>query len=280
MAPIVFNGKEFANKIEIEVRDRVVKLTEKLGRRPKLTSIYNPNHEPSRIYTRIKEKKAGEMGIDFVSTPISNSFNPAGLRDLILRLNVGFTVDGIMIQLPLLPDTRDLESEIVELIDSRKDIDGLRPDSYLLPATVRAVIAILDEAMRLTRTVPVSLAVVGNKGTVGRRIEIEIEKRGKMIVFGMDREDFDIEKLKTADVVISATGRPGLITRDMVKDPPSPDGLRRGERGVIAIDVGSPQGDFDFASVSPKASFITPVPGGVGPVTVVSLFENLVEVLK
>lgn len=159
--------------------------------------------------------------------------------------------DGIIIQLPY-PNS----SELISHIPLEKDVDGLREESLYKPAVVRAVLEILA----VNNFLNLSTIIIGNEGFVGKRLQKELH------CDGMDKDDFDptSPRLRGASVIISCTGQAGLIKPEMVKD------------GVVAIDVGYPKGDFD-PQVAEKASFFTPVPGGVGPVTVVMLFKNLVD---
>jgi methylenetetrahydrofolate dehydrogenase (NADP+) / methenyltetrahydrofolate cyclohydrolase len=234
---MIFDGRRFARELELQLPSK----------RGKLAVIYDPNNEAARVYTKIKEKKAKELGVEFAKFMMNNV--QGTMDDLIRELDKDPSVDGIMIQLPY-PNS----AELIKLIDAKKDVDGLREDSPFVPATVRAVLEILKLS-----TTPGVVLVVGGRGEVGKRLLRELPG-----ALGMDKDDFDVRKIKRADVVISCTGREGLIKPEMVKD------------GVVAIDVGYPKGDFD-AKVAEKAAFFTPVPGGVGPVTVACLFKNLLE---
>jgi methylenetetrahydrofolate dehydrogenase (NADP+)/methenyltetrahydrofolate cyclohydrolase len=210
----------------------------------------------------MKAKKAEEFGVEFEKFPITNLNNQKKIKSQILKFNRDEDVDGIIIQMPL--GTKN-DPELIGQIDLNKDVDGMRRESGVMPATVRAVIEILNFAKSFVGGKQIlnskyNTLVVGNKGLVGARIQEELNCEG------MDKDDFDPKKLMTADAIISATGVASLINGQMVKD------------GVICIDVGYPKGDFD-PSTALKAGFFTPVPGGVGPVTVVSLFANLVELL-
>jgi methylenetetrahydrofolate dehydrogenase (NADP+)/methenyltetrahydrofolate cyclohydrolase len=214
----------------------------------------------------MKAKKAEEFGVEFEKFPITNLNDQINIKTQIQKFNRDEVVDGIIIQMPL--GTKN-DPELIKQIDLNKDVDGMRRESGVMPATVRAVLEILKYAFYNTPHPPLNLRggagggnilVIGNKGLVGSRIQEELGCEG------MDKDDFDPKKLMTADAIISATGVASLINGQMVKD------------GVICIDVGYPKGDFD-PSTALKAGFFTPVPGGVGPVTVVSLFANLVELL-
>lgn len=215
-------------------------LTESLGRRPKLVTVSDMNNLGSVGYTKVKKRLAERIGVDFEVKE----------RPDMANWNADSTVDGIMIQLPY-PNS----DELIHQIDVNKDVDGLRDDSKYLPATVKAVLEIMKEAGVKNGK---EVVVIGNRGEVGRRLQRILECQG------MDKEDFDVEVVKRAHVIVSATGVAGLISVDMV------------DEGVVVIDVGYPEGDVAQV-VATKARFFTPVPGGVGPMTVVMLFENLVE---
>jgi methylenetetrahydrofolate dehydrogenase (NADP+)/methenyltetrahydrofolate cyclohydrolase len=257
MKVVVFDGREFADNEIKRLRDEVIKIEARLGRKLKLVTIYNPEHGPSRVYTKIKENMAGTIGIEFQKFSIFNL--QFSINDLIIKLNIDKTVDGIMIQMPLLDSDRD--KDLRNLISPEKDVDGLNPDSNVMPATVRAVMEILQVAQRHSGAKAQSIFIVGNKGLVGARLQKELKCEG------MDKEDWEPKRLKDAEVIISATGMAKLINGQMVK------------KGVIAIDVGYPKGDFDPSTLL-RASFFTPVPGGVGPVTVAMLFANLVDLCQ
>ncbi len=199
-------------------------------RKAKLAIFLDPNNISGAKYVQKKIELAKRLGVEIVMNKIAGD------------------EDGIMVQLPH-PNAKELISQI----PPEKDVDGLREDSPFMPAVVRAVKEIL-------KNLPGEILVIGSKGFVGRKL---------MQVFpdaiGMDIDDFSADKLKTADVIISATGQKNLIDSDMVRD------------GFIAIDVGYPDAEFTPAALT-KASFYTPVPGGVGPVTVAMLFANLLRV--
>lgn len=226
---MIFDGKKFAEEI-------ISKLPKK---KAKLAIFLDPSNVSGAKYVEKKVEVGKRLGVEIVMNKIDGD------------------EDGIMVQLP-----HPKASELISQIPPEKDVDGLREDSPFRSATVMAVLAVLGEAKRTRRDL-VRLVIVGSRGFVGRKLCHEFRTANYGLV-GMDKEDFDPEKIKMADVVISATGRVGLIKPDMVKD------------GVVAIDIGYPKGDFD-PEVAKKASFFTPVPGGVGPVTVAMLFANLLN---
>ena len=246
--PVVFDGKKFAREIE-ESLPKV---------KARLVSIYDANNPGAVKYTEIKEKKASELGIEFEKIQISN--DKSQVKTKIQILNKDKSVNGIMIQMPF-PNAKFL----IDLIDPRKDVDGLREDSPYLPAVVRAVCEILNSKYEIPNKFKIKnpkIVVVGSKGMVGKRLIKVLDVRYS--VSGMDKDDFSVERLKQADVIISATGQADLIKGNMVKN------------GFVAIDLGYPKAEFTPSALL-RASFYTPVPGGVGPVTVAMLFKNLVE---
>ncbi len=225
---MIFDGKAFA-------QDLISKLPHK---KAKLAIFLSDDNVSGARYVKIKTEIAKRLGVKIVMNKIDGD------------------EDGIMVQLPH-PNAQ----EIISKIPPEKDVDGLRDDSPFLPAAVLAVKKILTSPLPPLLSLGEGNArgevvIVGSRGFIGRKL---------MQVFpmaiGMDKEDFDPEKIKDFDIIISATGQESLIKE--IKE------------GTICIDLGFPRGDFD-PSTALRASFFTPVPGGIGPVTVACLFENLI----
>ncbi len=221
---MIFDGKKFAEEI-------ISKLPK---REAKLVIFLDPENVSGAKYVQKKIELAKRLGVEIVMNKIDGN------------------EDGIMVQLPH-PNARELISQI----PPEKDVDGLKEGSLYLPAVVRAVKEVLLSLQE--DLLQKKIVVVGARGFVGRKLTQVFSN-----ATGMDKDDFDAEKIKVADVVISATGEKNLIDGDMVRD------------GFIAIDVGYPDAEFTPAALA-KASFYTPVPGGVGPVTVAMLFANLLN---
>ncbi|KKU95506.1 MAG: Methenyl tetrahydrofolate cyclohydrolase / NADP-dependent methylene H4F dehydrogenase, partial [Candidatus Gottesmanbacteria bacterium GW2011_GWA1_48_13] len=226
-----FDGRKFA--------EGIISMLPK--KKAKLAIFLDPSNVSGAKYVEKKVEVGKRLGVEIVMNKIDGD------------------EDGIIVQLP-----HPRAKELITNISPEKDVDGLREDSLYLPAVVRAIVEILynspsDPPLKLRGGRKGVILIVGCHGFVGRKL---------MQVFpnavGMDKEDFDIEKIKTANVVISCTGQVGLIQSDMVCD------------GLVAIDVGYPEAEFTPEALA-KASFYTPVPGGVGPVTVAMLFKNLLE---
>lgn len=252
-------------------QEKLVEKIKTLPKTPKVVSFLIGSDAPSVLYTNIKQKKAEEIGIKFeaIRLPVETEFEE--VAEKIRDLNDEKDVDGIMVQLPLPEEFlkgRD-EHELLELIDGKKDVDGLTTKGKFLSATARSVISILeDENIEVKGK---KVVVVGASDLVGKPVATELEKMGAEVKM-CDSKTENIRLLTIeADILISATGVPKLIKGHMVKN------------GAVVIDVGAEKvdgkvvGDVDFESVEPLASRITPVPGGVGPMTVISLMENAVE---
>lgn len=278
MDPKIVDGKAIAEKRQQALIEKVSVLQVK----PKVVSILIGDDPPSVLYVGLKQKKAHQIGIEFEIKQFPDNISYNSISKLISDLNQDANVTGIMIQLPLPKiflqgrQTKDLLSQI-SLV---KDVDGLRLDSSFLPAAVKAVTIILEEEK--IEVIDKKCVVIGSSDLLGKPIARELTKLGGNVEI-CDSRTIDLSgQTRKADILVSATGVAGLITGQMVKE------------GVIIIDVGvmvieslfseasrdkqgKVLGDVDFASVAPKAFKITPVPGGVGPITVISLMENVVK---
>src|SRR5260221_5205317 len=256
-----FNGKQFAAEKEKILAEKISKLKST----PKLVSILIGTDKASVLYTNLKQKTAKRIGIDFEIKKFKDDVSVDDLIDLINKLNKDKKVNGIMVQLPLPEKLKTKTKKILNSIDPKKDVDGLASKSYFTAATGRAISEIVKFVITPLAYVGKKAAVVGADGMVGKSATTELKKLGfKVTECDVDTRDL-YAKLHEVDIVVSATGVPDLIKGEMLKE------------GVIAIDVGAPVGDFNFKSVAKVASFVTPVPGGVGPVTIICLLENLVE---
>lgn len=265
----IFNGKDFAKKIEEQLVLKSVEL-EKVGITPKLAIFYIGENEASEKYIELKQSAGRRIGIDVDLYKVYYRKDPNQIIQLIKFLDSDPMVHGVMIQLPMPKAKLEYKEKFFNAISVEKDVDGHRKDSLFEPATVKAIIKIIEEAKVIKE---MKVLVVGSKGEVGSRLMTGLEKRGYKAL-GYDKKDHRgaqkqkealVLATKEADVIVSVTGIAGLISTDMV------------EKDVIIIDVGSPKPEVDFENIKEKAAFITPVPGGVGPVTVVSLLENVIE---
>lgn len=208
-------------------------------------------------YVRLKKEMGERLG---VIVHVVFASDKEELERMIVEANKDEMIDGILVQLPIMGVDRGEVEKILEKIRPSKDIDGLNSKSSFTPAVVRAVEKVI-EVFRVEEDQ--KIALVGCKGMVGKRVAQKLKELDLEFV-GFDRGD-DLQKLKDFEVIITATGVAGLITEEMVSEK------------FVGIDLGYPLPEFSEGAVS-KALLITPVPGGVGPMTVVSLFDNLAEI--
>ncbi len=265
---MIINGQALALKKEEKLKLEVDKLSDK-GIKLKLAVIVFSDDQAGLLYSRLKQDACKRVGIGFEKYVVDFKED---LGELINRLNQDELVTGIMIQHPGIKwgkrqgmsrkEFKAWWKDLVEKIDKKKDVDGLRKNSNFELATIKAVMELINKNISSRDGM---LIVVGAKGFVGKRLVSRLKKEGYMVK-GLDMGDDLDKECKKAYVLISATGKNNLIKARMVK------------KGAVVIDLGWPKGDVEFEKVSQKASLITPVPGGVGPLTVVSLLENLVSV--
>lgn len=259
----IFDGRLFAAEKEVSLGLKVLGLKAR-GVYPKLASILVGNNPASELYVNLKKKAAERIGAEVDIYFISEKTKLDEIILLIDTLNTDEDVHGIMVQLPLPKPISQFKDQIIEAIDPKKDVDGLRSNSQFLHPTSKAVVDILKFAEKGLEVSPKTVCVVGATGMVGTPLVKELRIEGYEVV-ECDSKTADLkEKTLKGEVLISTTGIPDLINKDMVK------------KDAIVIDVGSPKGDVE-EGVEKKASFMTPVPGGVGPVTISALLENLIS---
>lgn len=267
---ILFDGKKIAFKKEEKLKLKVGELLKK-GIIPKLVSIMIGENPESEVYLRLKGEAAERVGIKLEVVRFSEEVKSKKVIKYIEKLNKDPKVHGIMAQLPL-PE----KLKILGAIAPSKDVDCLTPENLgllmmgkprFLPAVVKAVIEIIENLKGK------NVCVVGASNLVGKPLAMILLSLGATVTICQDTTKNLCEFTKKADILISATGVPGLIKKEMVKPE------------AVLIDVGEKRvgnkvlGDVD-KKIKEVASFLTPVPGGVGPVTVVCLLENLIEVFS
>lgn len=265
----IIDGKKLAQEREKKLRQKIAKL--KIKKTPMVISILVGDDAPSHQYTNMKQKKGAQLGIDFQPRHLKENTTYQELKGYINKLNQDNNVDGIMVQLPLPQKyfSKEDTKNLLQLISPKKDIDGLTNKGKFLPAVVRAVIEILEDENITVKNKKV--VVLGASDLIGKPVAYLLEKKGGIITVVNSKTVNPKELTKQADIVIAATGKPQILKGDMVKD------------GAIIIDVGAVKvgdkivGDVDFETVSKKAGKITPVPGGVGPMTVICLMENIIS---
>ncbi len=274
----ILDGKAFANELGQNLKEKVKKLKEE-GITPHFCVINIGDDPASKIYVRTKKRRAEKMGIiqDIYQMPADTE--QAEALALIDKLNADPTINGVMVQLPA-PKQIDAD-ELLERIDPNKDVDGLTPanigrlwmeNHFVEPATAEGIIALLKHyQIKLDGK---NVVVVGRSNIVGKPLAaLMLEQNATVTICHLHTQNLG-EITKKADIVVSATGQAFLITADMVKD------------GAVVVDVGMNHvngklvGDVDFDNVKEKASYITPVPGGVGPLTVQFLMEAVVKLTR
>lgn len=293
---MILDGKHIAQTIRAELREQIASIVSKGLRAPKLAVIIVGHNPASETYVANKIKACAEVGIEAERVALEAEITEEELLAEVERLNKDASVDGFIVQLPL-PEHIN-ESAILSAIDYRKDVDGLTPENVgrtvqglpsLVSATPRGIRELL--ARYDIQTEGKHVVVIGRSNIVGKPIAMLLMQRPYLSLPGMSASSLgdatvtichsktrDLEAIcQTADIIIVAAGVPNLLTANMVRE------------GVVVIDVGinrveddSPRGyhlvgDVDFENVAPKASFITPVPGGVGPMTIVSLLQNTLQ---
>jgi len=258
-----FDGRAYAQEKEEKLKGLVSSLKKK-GITPKLVSLIIGDDQSSILYQHLKKKAAERIGAELEIINLKSEAKTETIAQMIRDKNSDKTVHGVMIQLPL-PDnfSKDDRNDLIYAIDRNKDVDGLRKDSMFTAPVVRAVFDALGSQDKSLK-----VAVVGAYGFEGEKITGKFKEMGFKNLFEIGRASSGYETLlRQADIVVSTTGRPSLIKPEMIK------------KGVVLIDVGSPVGDI-AKDCYDKASFVSPVPGGIGPATIANLIENMVEGVK
>ena len=275
----LIDGKELARKIRASLKVEVDEL-KRQGIIPKLAVIMVGDDKASSVYVRNKSRACDEIGIEFEEFLKGQDTTQEELLSLIQELNNREDVHGILLQSPI-PEHLDIR-EAFNLIDYRKDVDGFNPinvgrlsigEDAFISCTPHGVIRMLEEY-----NIPIEgkrAVVIGRSNIVGKPlVQCLLSKNATVTVCHSKTQNID-EITKEADILIAALGRPKFVKEDMVKsDAVVIDvGINRNEDGKLV-------GDVDFENVSKKASYITPVPGGVGPMTIAMLMENVVKAAK
>ena len=279
MAATVIDGKAVAASVRQRVRGEVEELTGQLGRPPGLATVLVGDDPASAIYVRRKREACEEVGIRSVHHEPDGSISEEELLGVVAELNASDEVDGILVQLPL-PDQIDTDA-IVAALDPDKDVDGLTPTSAgrlargepgLVPCTPRGIMELLDSAG--VDPAGKEAVIVGRSNLVGRPLFLLLLGANATVTVCHSRTADLGEVCRRAEILIAAAGQPRLIGAEMIR------------HGATVIDVGTNRtdeglvGDVDFDAVSEVAGAITPVPGGVGPMTIAMLLANTVQAAR
>ena len=275
---MIISGKELAASLKAQMAAEVATFEERYGRVPHLAVILVGEDPGSVSYVTGKAKASAEVGIKNTTIRRSETISEEELLGIIAELNADEAVDGILVQLPL---PKHIDSDkVIAAIDCSKDVDGFHPMNVaalwqkqpcVLPCTPKGIIKMLKVAG--VEIAGKNAVVIGRSNIVGLPVSKLLLDENATVTITHSRTKNLGEVTSKADILVVAIGRPKFVTADMV-----------GENAVV-IDVGvnrDPEtgklcGDVDFAAIEPKASVITPVPGGVGPMTICCLMENTIE---
>ena len=275
----ILNGKEVARKTKENLKSEVEKLN-KMGIYPKLAVIMVGNDSASQIYVKNKSKACDEIGVEFEEYLLQENTSQAELINLIEGLNNKKEINGILLQSPI-PRSLDI-NEAFRTILPEKDVDGFHPinvgklslgQDTFISCTPAGIIKILEEY-----NIDIegqNAVVIGRSNIVGKPMsQCLLNKNATVTICHSKTRDLP-NITRNADILVAAIGKPGFVTEDMVKE------------GAVVIDVGinrmpdgKLKGDVDFENVSKKVNYITPVPGGVGPMTIAMLMFNLIKAAK
>lgn len=286
----LLDGKEVSTKVKEDIKREAAELTAKLGRKPHLVAILVGNDGGSETYVASKMRNCEQVGFDSTNLRYDTDITEKELLEKINEINADDSIDGLIVQLPL-PKHIDPE-KVTEAIDYRKDVDGFHPINLgrmqrnlpcFIPATPYGIMLMLEHYG--IDTAGKKAVIVGRSNIVGSPMSILLARNSNpgnctVTLTHSRTKDLKAEVLQ-GDIVVAAIGKKNFVTADMVKE------------GAIVIDVGINRenstetksgfklyGDVDFEHVAPKSSWITPVPGGVGLMTIIGLLKNTLEAAK
>ena len=281
MATII-DGKAEAAAVRAAVRDEVGEFRRAHGFAPGLATVLVGDDPASAAYVRSKHKACAEVGIESIAHVLPESMTQQELVDLVLRLNRQSNVHGILVQLPL-PGNRDA-NWLIHRIDPRKDVDGFHPENVghlalrqfgLRPCTPRGIMTLLAHTDRPVRGR--NATIVGVSNHVGRPMALELLIAGCTVSSCHKFTPPEVleARVRDADILVVAVGRPGIVPGEWVKP-----GAVVIDVGINRLDDGRLVGDVGYDAATERASWITPVPGGVGPMTVATLMQNTIEAVE
>jgi methylenetetrahydrofolate dehydrogenase (NADP+) / methenyltetrahydrofolate cyclohydrolase len=274
----IIDGKILAEKIKDEVVKDVLKLN---GVRPNLAIILVGERHDSEIYVRLKEQEAKKVGIDTHLYRCAEAISELELLEVVRCLNEDEMIDAILIQLPL-PAAIDTDT-IIMAMDPAKDVDGFHPDNLarllsnchpdvVMPPVFAVVLEMLDSIN--CDVMNKKVCVISNSDIFGKSLVHVLTCRGAQVEMAKPDDKDLADKTRQADILVTAVGRREFIKKDMIKE------------GAVIIDVGINKkgdkvaGDVDFEDVKERAGYVSPVPGGVGPMTIAMAFRNIVAIYK
>lgn len=273
----IISGKELSKTIRQDVKEEVTKLHETYGKVPHLVVVLVGEDPASQSYVKAKKRACEKAGMKSTIIRKEDTITEEELLNIVDQLNNDADVHGILVQLPI-PKHID-ENKVINAIKQEKDVDGFHPlnvaaihtgEKGILPATPKGIITMLkstNQEIEGKRAL-----VIGRSNIVGKPVSMLLLKENATVTIAHSRTKNMKELALQSDILVAAVGRAHFVTADMVKE-----GAIVIDVGVNRTDEGKLVGDVDFENVKDKASFITPVPGGVGPMTIASLLQNTVE---
>ncbi len=255
------DGRAIAERVKNEIAQEIYKLD---GPRPNLAIILVGEREDSKLYVSLKQREAVKVGIDTHLYALDEDTTEDKLLETINFLNKDELIDGILVQLPL--PAKFNTDKVIAALDPKKDVDGFHPEhpDYVSSPVLASISACLEEIKFDYKNK--SACVLHNSDIFGLSVKKVLEEKGLKVILKEEPEQ--------ADLLISALGKPHFVKKEMIKE------------GAVLIDIGITKvdgkvlGDIDFEDVKDKASYITPVPGGIGPMTIAFLFKNALEIFK
>jgi len=276
MSAKIINGREIAKEIRQQTAKEIIKIKSKYGIVPNITTVKIGEDPASEMYLRLRDKACAEVGIKSIHKEFSKNVSEEEVLKSLIELNKDDCVHGILIQFPI--PQHISQDKLINNIDPRKDVEGFNPlnmgrtligDEYIIPCTPLSVLTILEHEKTLLKGK--DILIINHSNVVGKPLAALFLNRNATVsichVFTKDFKKYSVN----ADIIVTASGVAGLIKKEHIKN------------GVFLIDVGIIKtktgicGDVDFESVKDTAGKITPVPGGVGPVTVACSLRNMIK---
>jgi methylenetetrahydrofolate dehydrogenase (NADP+) / methenyltetrahydrofolate cyclohydrolase len=277
---IIINGNKIAQEIRLQVRDEAIAFKNKSGITPGLAVILVGDDPASQVYVGRKGKACAEVGFLSREYKLAADAPESRLLEIIAELNQDNLIHGILVQLPL--PKHISTDKIIAAIDPRKDVDGFHPfnvgglvsgNPLFVPCTPRGIMELINHTG--IKLVGKEAIVVGRSNIVGKPMALLLLAQHATVTICHSRTRDLPAVTRRADLLIAAVGKPEMITADMVKD-----GAVVIDVGVNRLESGKLAGDVAFSEVASKASYITPVPGGVGPMTIAMLIKNTLDAAR
>jgi methylenetetrahydrofolate dehydrogenase (NADP+)/methenyltetrahydrofolate cyclohydrolase len=282
MAAKILEGRELAAKLAGHIRKEVAQLRKRYGKPPHLASLFIGENPATKLYIASQQRVASEIGIEFHLYHLPKEVTQRGVVQLVERLNKDPEVTGMILHFPLPEQIR--RAEVLRHVNPLKDVDGLTAENagQVLLGHVRIGSCTAQAVMELIHETKIDLrgkeaVIVGHSELVGKPVGLMLLERFATVTtchIATDERGYLSDHVKRAEILVVAVGKPGLIKGEWIRP------------GAVVIDVGISQvdgkvaGDVDFEKGLKRAAFITPVPGGVGPLTVMMLMRNVVKAYK